>query len=123
MVAVNSERFTTHVTSRLLPLALCFNLFTLAPAKVLFCEELQHCARAGESQRHTSADTCAKTQKPKHKPFSHLTMKPLLLPYKRGSLMPLQYLLLHLLPPNEKNKVQHKRLAVSLSLGKDIFSR
>lgn len=49
-------------------------------------------------------------------------MKSLLLLYERGSLMPLQYLLLHVLPLVQK-KGEHKRIVLNLSLGKDIFSR
>lgn len=60
----------------------------------------------------------SKTQKARSKAFSHLATKPFLPLYKRGSLMSLQYLLLHLLLLVHKNvfflKTEYKRIALSL---------
>lgn len=101
VVAVNSGPFTTHVTLGLLPLApstsrTFFSVYSGTSKGPIFVKKCNTVQRLGRASDTHPTDSWAKTQKPKSKPFSHLTTKPLLLPYERGSLKPLQYLLLHL---------------------------
>lgn len=70
------------------------------PIFVKKCNTVQRLGRPSDTH---PTETCSKTQKARSKAFSHLATKPFLPLYKRGSLMSLQYLLLHLLLLVHKN--------------------
>lgn len=121
MAAVNQEPFTRRVASSLHPPTPSTSptfLSIYSSTRPIFVKKCNTVQRLGRPSDTHPTETCSKTQKARSKAFSHLATKPFLPLYKRGSLMSLQYLLLHLVLLVHKNvfflKTEHKRIALSL---------